>query len=66
MFLCWLLLLAICWPLAVLAGLMLLPLALAGMVLGATWLLARGTIDLATALLSLPFRVVGIGRPRHF
>lgn len=60
----WLLLLAVCWPLALLAGLLLVPLALGGVVLGSSWLVLRGAVDLLGAILSLPFRAVGIGRSR--
>ncbi len=57
----WLILLAACWPLALLAGVLLVPLALSGLVLGGAWVVARGVVELATALLSLPFRAAGIG-----
>jgi hypothetical protein len=63
-FLLWLLLLVICWPLALLAlvlyplaWLLLLPFRLVGIAVG-------GVFDLLRALIGLPARVLG-GRPRR-
>ena len=61
-FLLWLLLLVVCWPLALLAlvlyplvWVLLLPLRLVG-------LAVEGVFNLLRALVTLPLRVVGVGR----
>ncbi len=61
-FLLWLLLLVVCWPLALLAlvlyplvWVLLLPFRLVG-------LAVEGVFNLLRALVTLPLRVVGVGR----